>query len=97
MAFSEDAMYRNNVSPAMGLDSTGGFAKCVFNCWKARSHSSVHLNFLLPRRMLKNGMHLSVAWDINLFSAATRPVRLCTSLCLWGEGRIGLYPSGAHN
>ena len=86
MAFSKDAIYSNNVSPAIGLDSIGGFFKCVFSCWKACSHSSIHSDFLLPRRMLKKGMHLSVARDINLFSAATQPVRLCTSLCLRGEG-----------
>lgn len=86
IALSEDAMYSNNVSPTMGLDSTGGFAKCDFSCWKACSHSSVHSNFLLPRRRLKNGMHLSVARHINLLSAATRPIKLCTSLCLRGEG-----------
>lgn len=86
MAFSEDAMYGNKVSPVMGLDNTGEFSKCTFNCWKGCSHPSVHSNFLLPGRMLKNGMHLSVARDINLLRDATRPIKLCTSLCLQGEG-----------
>ena len=75
-------MYKNNSSPITNGLSNGAVTRYVFKSWKALWHSSVHSNAFF--KTLKNGKHFSVALEINLLSAVTRPVRDWTSLILYG-------------
>lgn len=68
-----------------GFDKIGVSLRCIFNVSKACSHSWVHSNFFLHFNTLKNEAHLSLDLDTNLFSMATRPTKLCTSLDLFGD------------
>ena len=62
--------------------SRGAIVRYTLRSWKAFWHSSVHLNAFL--RTLKKGKHLSVAFETNLFKAATHLVRDWTSLTFFG-------------
>ena len=75
--------YENNSSPSTNGLSNGGLARYSLRLWKAASHSSIQWKAYL--RVLKKGRLLSVAFETNLFSAATCLVSLWTSLTIFGE------------
>ena len=62
---------------------SGGLDKYSLRAWKATSHSSVHWKACFS--VLKNGWHLSMALEMNLFKATIRLVNLYTSFTLLGE------------
>ncbi|CAL2228411.1 unnamed protein product [Prunus armeniaca] len=64
-------------SPDSGLDNKGARLMYALSSPNAWSHSAVQVMLrLLPLSALKNGAQRSVALEINLVRAATRPVRL---------------------
>ena len=62
--------------------SSGGDERYFFKSSNAFWHSSVHSNDFLETR--KNGRHLSVALETNLFRAATLPFKLYTAFTVLG-------------
>ena len=97
MAWDDIAKYTNKSSWSTGLDSIDGLSRWLNRFWNASIQSGVHLKLRLPRFISsKNGMHLSVAFEINLLSTATFLARLCTSLICFGYliFRIAIIWSG---
>ena len=88
------SLLNTNTTPLPDERSNGAITRYVFKSLKAFWHSSVHSNAFL--RTLKNGNHLSVALEINLLRATTRPVKDWTSLmlCRGFISRIALIFSG---
>ena len=76
------AKYRQSSSPGMDRLSNGGDERYAFKSLNAVWPSSIHSNDFL--RVRKNGRHLSVALETNLFRAAIFPFKLWTSLTVLG-------------
>ena len=74
--------YIYNSSPNTNGLNSGAVVKYAFMSSKAFWQSSVHSNAFL--RILKNDKHLSMALEINLLKAATRPMSDWTSLIFCG-------------
>ena len=75
---SETAKYTKSVSVASGLGRTGGFARYCLIAVRASSHSSFHLAWLAPLRVIKNDFRRSVNLEMNRPGVANRPVNYCT-------------------
>lgn len=75
--------YRYNSSPIMDGLSNGGYVKYSFNFVRVSSHLLVHWKAFL--KTLKNGKHLFVTLETNLFKAATFLVKLCISFTILGD------------
>ena len=58
----------------------GGRDRYSFNCWKARTHSSIHSNPFHLFSNWKKGLHLSAYREMNRFNAAFIPISFWTSL-----------------
>ena len=82
IAVGEMARNRNSSSPSLDQFSNGGEERYVFRSSNACWHSVVHSNDFF--NVQKKGRHLSVAFETNLFNAATLLFRLCTSLTIFG-------------
>jgi hypothetical protein len=74
--------YRYKGSPSTGWPRSGGLTKYAFNSWKAFSHSGFFEKAFF--KILKNGRHLSIDWEMNRFSTAILLVSCQSCLVLWG-------------
>ena len=83
MVVCDTARYKNSPSPSTDGLNNGGFAKYSLRLWEAASYSFVQWKVCL--RVLKNGRHLLVSFETNLFNVAAHPVGLCTSLTILRE------------
>ena len=91
---SNTSRYKYKGSSSLGGLKNGGLTRYYLRAAKASSHSGVHINAF--SKTLKNGRHLSVALETNLFSVTTLPVRLWISLTVLGGfmSMIALILSG---
>lgn len=74
--------YKYNVSPWFGRLSNGGWLRYSLSWVNVVVHSS--FNAKLLQRVLKNGRHLSVDWDMNRLRANTLQMRRCISCVVCG-------------
>ena len=66
----------------------GGRERYSFNCWKARTHSSVHSNPLHLFNNWTKGLHLSTDQEMNQFRVAVILVSFFTFLGFQGGCRL---------
>ena len=66
----------------------GGRERYSFNCWKARTHSSVHSNPFHLFNNWKKGLHIFADREMNRFKAVVIPVSFWTSLRFWGGCKL---------
>ncbi|GKC93854.1 hypothetical protein Tco_1159296, partial [Tanacetum coccineum] len=83
----EAVRYIIRISPCIGAVSVGSISTNFFISLSAASASCVHCMFFLSVQLLstlKNGSDLSVPFDRKWLRAAIFPLRLCTSLSVFG-------------
>ena len=78
----ETTRYRNNSSPGLDELNNDGEERYVFRSSNTYWHLVVHSNEFFNAQ--KEGRHLPVTFEMNLFSVATLLFRLCTSLTIFG-------------
>ncbi|GKA95088.1 hypothetical protein Tco_0817126 [Tanacetum coccineum] len=90
MLYVEATRYITNTSPLIGAVSVGKISMNFFIFQKASSASAIHLIVFLSVQLLsalKKGSDFSAPFERNQISAASFPLRLCTSLSIFNVSK----------